>query len=151
MKSACMTRSSSKVPTNTHTGYAVCLFVCPCRFDPRQQTGAAHLSAGSNACRVNNGGCSSLCLATPGGRQCGCADDQILDPADNTSCKGACTGGQMTDGKRSSKIGFCWTFDHDSFTNAAPFTSSFHVLMSKNAGPECFAAAGPALTLCCLL
>ncbi|TNM89007.1 hypothetical protein fugu_005261 [Takifugu bimaculatus] len=47
----------------------------------------AQQQQGSNACRVNNGGCSSLCLATPGGRQCGCADDQILDPADNTSCK----------------------------------------------------------------
>lgn len=45
-------------------------------------------SAGSNACRVYNGGCSSLCLAIPGGRQCACAEDQILDPADNTSCKG---------------------------------------------------------------
>uniref|UniRef100_H3DAP4 LDL receptor related protein 1 n=1 Tax=Tetraodon nigroviridis TaxID=99883 RepID=H3DAP4_TETNG len=50
-------------------------------YDAQQQ------QAGSNACRVNNGGCSSLCLATPGGRQCGCADDQILDPANNTSCK----------------------------------------------------------------
>lgn len=42
---------------------------------------------GSNACRVNNGGCSSLCLAIPDGRSCGCADDQILD-ADNVTCKG---------------------------------------------------------------
>ncbi|XP_077948257.1 low-density lipoprotein receptor-related protein 1 isoform X1 [Gasterosteus aculeatus] len=41
----------------------------------------------SNACRVYNGGCSSLCLAIPGGRQCACAEDQILEPADNTSCK----------------------------------------------------------------
>lgn len=53
---------------------------------------SAHLfvcsSTGSNACRVYNGGCSSLCLAIPGGRQCACAEDQILDPADNTSCKG---------------------------------------------------------------
>lgn len=49
-----------------------------------------YLSAGSNACRVYNGGCSSLCLAIPGGRQCACADDQMLDPTDNTSCKGVC-------------------------------------------------------------
>ncbi|KAF3856478.1 hypothetical protein F7725_017201 [Dissostichus mawsoni] len=49
-------------------------------FDAQQQQG-------SNACRVNNGGCSSLCLATPENRQCACAEDQILDPADNTSCK----------------------------------------------------------------
>lgn len=42
---------------------------------------------GSNACRVNNGGCSSLCLAIPDSRSCGCADDQILD-VDNVTCKG---------------------------------------------------------------
>lgn len=42
---------------------------------------------GSNACRVNNGGCSSLCLAIPNGRSCGCADDQILD-VNNVTCKG---------------------------------------------------------------
>uniref|UniRef100_A0A3Q3XIF9 EGF-like domain-containing protein n=1 Tax=Mola mola TaxID=94237 RepID=A0A3Q3XIF9_MOLML len=47
----------------------------------------AQQQQGSNACRVYNGGCSSLCLAIPGGRQCACAEDQILDPADNTSCK----------------------------------------------------------------
>ncbi|KAJ8403984.1 hypothetical protein AAFF_G00343340 [Aldrovandia affinis] len=41
---------------------------------------------GSNACRVNNGGCSSLCLAIPGGRQCACAEDQLLD-TDLVSCK----------------------------------------------------------------
>lgn len=64
------------------------LLVCPYASVP---TLTRNLAAGSNACRVNNGGCSSLCLATPGGRQCGCADDQILDPANNTSCKGACS------------------------------------------------------------
>ncbi|XP_078803799.1 low-density lipoprotein receptor-related protein 1 isoform X7 [Oryzias latipes] len=47
----------------------------------------AQQQQGSNACRVYNGGCSSLCLAIPGGRQCACAEDQILDPADNTSCR----------------------------------------------------------------
>ncbi|KAG7228330.1 hypothetical protein INR49_009194, partial [Caranx melampygus] len=41
---------------------------------------------GTNVCRVNNGGCSSLCLAIPNGRSCGCADDQILD-VDNVTCK----------------------------------------------------------------
>uniref|UniRef100_A0AAQ4PNY3 EGF-like domain-containing protein n=1 Tax=Gasterosteus aculeatus aculeatus TaxID=481459 RepID=A0AAQ4PNY3_GASAC len=50
-------------------------------YDAQQQQG------NSNACRVYNGGCSSLCLAIPGGRQCACAEDQILEPADNTSCK----------------------------------------------------------------
>ncbi|XP_037535815.1 low-density lipoprotein receptor-related protein 1 [Nematolebias whitei] len=49
-------------------------------FDAQQQQG-------SNACRVSNGGCSSLCLAIPRGRQCACAEDQVLDPTDNTSCK----------------------------------------------------------------
>lgn len=42
---------------------------------------------GSNVCRANNGGCSSLCLLTPTGRSCACADDQILD-TDNKTCKG---------------------------------------------------------------
>uniref|UniRef100_A0A667YNG9 LDL receptor related protein 1 n=1 Tax=Myripristis murdjan TaxID=586833 RepID=A0A667YNG9_9TELE len=46
----------------------------------------AHQQQGSNACRVNNGGCSSLCLVIPNGRSCGCADDQILD-VDNVTCK----------------------------------------------------------------
>uniref|UniRef100_H3BGS9 Prolow-density lipoprotein receptor-related protein 1 n=1 Tax=Latimeria chalumnae TaxID=7897 RepID=H3BGS9_LATCH len=49
-------------------------------YDAQQQ------QAGSNACRVNNGGCSSLCLAIPGGRQCDCAEDQLLD-TDNVTCK----------------------------------------------------------------
>uniref|UniRef100_A0A8C1T2J2 Low density lipoprotein receptor-related protein 1Ab n=1 Tax=Cyprinus carpio TaxID=7962 RepID=A0A8C1T2J2_CYPCA len=40
----------------------------------------------SNVCRANNGGCSSLCLLTPTGRSCACADDQILD-TDNKTCK----------------------------------------------------------------
>uniref|UniRef100_A0A8C7W7V4 EGF-like domain-containing protein n=1 Tax=Oncorhynchus mykiss TaxID=8022 RepID=A0A8C7W7V4_ONCMY len=47
----------------------------------------AQQQQGSNACRVNNGGCSSLCLAIPDGRQCACAEDQLLDDKDNTSCK----------------------------------------------------------------
>ncbi|XP_066473947.1 prolow-density lipoprotein receptor-related protein 1 [Tiliqua scincoides] len=43
-------------------------------YDAQQQ------QVGSNRCRVNNGGCSSLCLAIPQGRQCACAEDQILGP-----------------------------------------------------------------------
>ncbi|XP_072105063.1 low-density lipoprotein receptor-related protein 1-like [Mobula birostris] len=46
----------------------------------------AEQQEGSNACRVNNGGCSSLCLANPEGRSCACAEDQILD-TDNVTCK----------------------------------------------------------------
>lgn len=36
---------------------------------------------------MNNGGCSSLCLATPGSRQCACAEDQVLD-TDGVTCLG---------------------------------------------------------------
>uniref|UniRef100_UPI001EAF5F17 low-density lipoprotein receptor-related protein 1-like n=1 Tax=Oncorhynchus gorbuscha TaxID=8017 RepID=UPI001EAF5F17 len=46
----------------------------------------AHQQQGTNLCRVKNGGCSSLCLAIPDGRSCGCADDQILHD-DNVTCK----------------------------------------------------------------
>ncbi|KAG7261397.1 hypothetical protein CRUP_036570, partial [Coryphaenoides rupestris] len=46
----------------------------------------AHQQQGTNACRLNNGGCSSLCLVIPDGRSCACADDQILDD-DNVTCK----------------------------------------------------------------
>lgn len=87
-----MTLSNSKVPKNTHL-FVWSVRVGPPRSDqePVSVRSSLCLPAGSNACRVNNGGCSSLCLATPGGRQCGCADDQILDPANNSSCKGVCS------------------------------------------------------------
>uniref|UniRef100_A0A663N6G7 Prolow-density lipoprotein receptor-related protein 1 n=1 Tax=Athene cunicularia TaxID=194338 RepID=A0A663N6G7_ATHCN len=49
-------------------------------YDAQQQ------QVGSNKCRVNNGGCSSLCLATPRGRQCACAEDQILG-LDSVTCQ----------------------------------------------------------------
>uniref|UniRef100_A0A8B9CK99 LDL receptor related protein 1 n=89 Tax=Aves TaxID=8782 RepID=A0A8B9CK99_9AVES len=49
-------------------------------YDAQQQ------QVGSNKCRVNNGGCSSLCLATPRGRQCACAEDQILG-VDSVTCQ----------------------------------------------------------------
>uniref|UniRef100_A0A8C5UEH1 EGF-like domain-containing protein n=2 Tax=Passeriformes TaxID=9126 RepID=A0A8C5UEH1_9PASS len=49
-------------------------------YDAQQQ------QVGSNKCRVNNGGCSSLCLATPRGRQCACAEDQILG-SDSVTCQ----------------------------------------------------------------
>ncbi|XP_039721687.1 prolow-density lipoprotein receptor-related protein 1 isoform X1 [Pteropus medius] len=48
-------------------------------YDAQQQ------QVGTNKCRVNNGGCSSLCLATPGSRQCACAEDQVLD-TDGVTC-----------------------------------------------------------------
>ncbi|XP_064182725.1 low-density lipoprotein receptor-related protein 1B-like isoform X2 [Anguilla rostrata] len=40
---------------------------------------------GDNACRVNYGGCSTLCLAIPGGRVCACADNQRLE-MNNVTC-----------------------------------------------------------------
>lgn len=51
--------------------------------------GVSWCPLGTNACRLNNGGCSSLCLVIPDGRSCGCADDQTLD-ADNVTCRGTC-------------------------------------------------------------
>ncbi|XP_035377067.1 low-density lipoprotein receptor-related protein 1 isoform X2 [Electrophorus electricus] len=50
-------------------------------YDAQQQQITGH-----NVCRASNGGCSSLCLLTPVGRTCACADDQTLD-ADNKTCK----------------------------------------------------------------
>ncbi|XP_015279019.1 PREDICTED: low-density lipoprotein receptor-related protein 1B-like, partial [Gekko japonicus] len=44
-----------------------------------------HKQQGDNACRVNNGGCSTLCLAVPGGRVCACADNQHLEE-NSTTC-----------------------------------------------------------------
>lgn len=84
-KYACMTLSNSKVDrlackpllVSVVSGLSLCV-----------HAPSHSLSPGSNACRVHNGGCTSLCLAIPGGRQCACAEDQILDPTDNTSCKG---------------------------------------------------------------
>lgn len=32
---------------------------------------------GHNYCAVNNGGCTHLCLATPGGRTCRCPDNTL--------------------------------------------------------------------------
>ncbi|MGH0132653.1 UNVERIFIED_CONTAM: hypothetical protein FKN15_051430, partial [Acipenser sinensis] len=40
---------------------------------------------GDNACRVNYGGCSTLCLAIPGGRVCACADNQHMEN-NNVTC-----------------------------------------------------------------
>ncbi|KPP63954.1 hypothetical protein Z043_117744, partial [Scleropages formosus] len=40
-----------------------------------------------NACRVNYGGCSTLCLPIPGGRVCACADNQHLE-RNNITCSG---------------------------------------------------------------
>nr|XP_015214112.1 PREDICTED: low-density lipoprotein receptor-related protein 1B isoform X3 [Lepisosteus oculatus] len=45
----------------------------------------AQSQKGDNACRVNYGGCSTLCLAIPGGRVCACADNQHLE-RNNVTC-----------------------------------------------------------------
>uniref|UniRef100_A0A8C2QBS6 Low density lipoprotein receptor-related protein 1Bb n=1 Tax=Cyprinus carpio TaxID=7962 RepID=A0A8C2QBS6_CYPCA len=47
----------------------------------------AQSQLGDNACRVNYGGCGTLCLAVPGGRVCACADNQHLDK-NNVMCSG---------------------------------------------------------------
>ncbi|XP_030628050.1 low-density lipoprotein receptor-related protein 1B [Chanos chanos] len=45
----------------------------------------AQSQQGENACRINYGGCGTLCLAIPGGRVCACADGQHLDN-NNMTC-----------------------------------------------------------------
>ncbi|XP_048341715.1 nidogen-1 [Sphaerodactylus townsendi] len=40
-------------------------------------TAFAQCPQGQNYCSVNNGGCTHLCLATPGGRSCRCPDNTI--------------------------------------------------------------------------
>uniref|UniRef100_A0A3Q4HZ43 Low density lipoprotein receptor-related protein 1Aa n=1 Tax=Neolamprologus brichardi TaxID=32507 RepID=A0A3Q4HZ43_NEOBR len=79
-------RSGSIYKLDTTTGTATLLRnERPPIFEIRMYD--AQQQQGSNACRVNNGGCHSLCLAIPGGRQCACAEDQVLDKTDNTSCR----------------------------------------------------------------
>ncbi|KAM4582658.1 low-density lipoprotein receptor-related protein 1-like isoform 1-T1 [Fundulus diaphanus] len=79
-------RSGSIYKLDTTTGTATLLrHERPPIFEIRMYD--AQQQQGSNACHVYNGGCTSLCLAIPGGRRCACAEDQILDPTDNTSCK----------------------------------------------------------------
>ncbi|XP_069656800.1 nidogen-1 isoform X3 [Haliaeetus albicilla] len=40
-------------------------------------TAFAQCPGGHNYCTVNNGGCTHLCLATPGGRSCRCPDNTV--------------------------------------------------------------------------
>uniref|UniRef100_A0A8D0KVY6 Nidogen 1 n=1 Tax=Strix occidentalis caurina TaxID=311401 RepID=A0A8D0KVY6_STROC len=40
-------------------------------------TAFAQCPGGRNYCTVNNGGCTHLCLATPGGRSCRCPDNTV--------------------------------------------------------------------------
>ncbi|MED6244594.1 Low-density lipoprotein receptor- protein 1B, partial [Ataeniobius toweri] len=51
----------------------------------------AQSQQGENACSVNYGGCSTLCLAIPGGRVCACADNQALEK-NNVTCSDSSTG-----------------------------------------------------------
>ncbi|XP_054466107.1 low-density lipoprotein receptor-related protein 2 [Anoplopoma fimbria] len=48
---------------------------------------------GSNQCTENNGNCQHLCLATPGGRTCRCAHDQILVNATHCGPDQSCPDG----------------------------------------------------------
>ena len=41
---------------------------------------------GSQICKINNGGCSHLCLLTPGGFLCACPDGLRLLP-DGKNCQ----------------------------------------------------------------
>ncbi|TKS67473.1 Prolow-density lipoprotein receptor-related protein 1 [Collichthys lucidus] len=52
----------------------------------------AQSQQGDNACSVNYGGCSTLCLAIPGGRVCACADNQVLEK-NNVTCAEASSSG----------------------------------------------------------
>ncbi|KAI9538352.1 Low-density lipoprotein receptor- protein 1B [Dissostichus eleginoides] len=52
----------------------------------------AQSQQGDNVCSVNYGGCSTLCLAIPGGRVCACADNQLLEK-NNVTCAEASSGG----------------------------------------------------------
>uniref|UniRef100_A0AAX7U7X7 EGF-like domain-containing protein n=1 Tax=Astatotilapia calliptera TaxID=8154 RepID=A0AAX7U7X7_ASTCA len=45
----------------------------------------AQSQQGDNACSVNYGDCTTLCLAIPGGRVCACADNQVLEK-NNVTC-----------------------------------------------------------------
>uniref|UniRef100_A0A8C5HU04 EGF-like domain-containing protein n=1 Tax=Gouania willdenowi TaxID=441366 RepID=A0A8C5HU04_GOUWI len=47
----------------------------------------AQSQQGDNACSVNYGGCTTLCLSIPGGRVCACADNQVLEK-NNVTCAG---------------------------------------------------------------
>ena len=42
---------------------------------------------GTNACKDDNGGCTQLCLPTPGTRVCKCTDGYKLAP-DSRTCDG---------------------------------------------------------------
>ncbi|KAI1237378.1 Low-density lipoprotein receptor-related protein 1B [Lamprotornis superbus] len=68
-------------------------------YDPRKQQG-------DNACRVNNGGCSTLCLAIPGGRVCACADNQLLEENSTTCMRAELLCGCIEQIKRCA----CWMF-----------------------------------------
>ncbi|KAG9349405.1 hypothetical protein JZ751_027848 [Albula glossodonta] len=48
-------------------------------------SGEVTLMRRDNACHINYGGCSTLCLAIPGGRVCACSDNQHLEK-NNVSC-----------------------------------------------------------------
>nr|QYY47503.1 vitellogenin receptor-1 [Pardosa pseudoannulata] len=43
------------------------------------------MTAGLSMCLIGNGGCSYVCLTSPGGRTCACSSEMILSP-DNVTC-----------------------------------------------------------------
>ncbi|GAB6028318.1 hypothetical protein CHUAL_002491 [Chamberlinius hualienensis] len=68
-----------------------------------------------NPCGDNNGGCSHLCLISPGGNtyKCSCPSSFYLDK-DNRSCIANCSGGQMRCGSSDDRcIPLAWMCDGD--------------------------------------
>ena len=45
--------------------------------------------SGNHLCKVNNGGCSHLCLLTPNGYQCACPDGLSLESESKSCLTGA--------------------------------------------------------------
>ena len=67
--------------------------------------------SGNQLCKVNNGGCSHLCLLTPDGYQCACPDGLPLQP-DEKKCL---TGNKQINNspKWNNKCPLCLSFFHN--------------------------------------
>ena len=67
--------------------------------------------AGNQLCKVNNGGCSHLCLLTPDGYQCACPDGLPLQP-DGKKCL---TGNKKINDSPNGIINLLCVFFHNCF------------------------------------
>ncbi|XP_068695706.1 low-density lipoprotein receptor-related protein 6-like [Montipora foliosa] len=79
-------------------------------------------SAGNQLCKVNNGGCSHLCLLTPGGYQCSCPHGLSLDS----------TGTKCVTGIEAGCSEPCLIYSATSEINAIELTSSRTVNFAAN-------------------